>query len=70
MNTAAESPGIRLESFKIACSTCNVRELCLPVGLSGDSLDRLDTLTANRRSEAESFSPAHQIGEYLTENWS
>jgi hypothetical protein len=21
-------------------------------------------------SEAESFSPAHQIGEYLTENWS
>jgi CRP/FNR family transcriptional regulator len=52
MNTAAESPGIRLESFKIACSTCNVRELCLPVGLSGDSLDRLDTLTANRRSVA------------------
>ena len=52
MNSAAESPGIRLESFKIACSTCNVRELCLPVGLSGDSLDRLDTLAANRRSVA------------------
>ena len=25
---------------------------------------------AVRVSEAESFSPAHQIGEYLTENWS
>ena len=30
----------------------SVRELCLPVGLSRDSLDRFDTLAANRRSVA------------------
>ncbi|WP_269533139.1 fumarate/nitrate reduction transcriptional regulator Fnr [Chitinimonas sp. BJYL2] len=39
-------------TFKVACSNCNLRELCLPVGLSGDSLDKLDSLVAKRRSVA------------------
>jgi CRP/FNR family transcriptional regulator len=33
-----------------ACSNCNLRELCLPVGLSASDLDRLDTLVEVRRS--------------------
>ena len=33
-----------------ACSSCNLREMCLPVGLSADDLDRLDTLVDVRRT--------------------
>ena len=52
MNSTAESPRLRLEPFKVACSSCNLRELCLPVGLSRENLERLDTLVANRRAVA------------------
>jgi len=43
------SSAIRLEPFKVACSSCNLRELCLPVGMSGDQLERLDAIVSNRR---------------------
>lgn len=42
--------GIRIEPFKVACSSCNLRELCLPVGMSHDQLERLDTMVATRRT--------------------
>ena len=45
-------PVLRLEPFKVACSSCNLRELCLPVGISNDQLDRLDDIVATRRSLA------------------
>ncbi len=35
---------------KVACSNCNLRELCLPVGFSKEELTRLDDLVATRRS--------------------
>ena len=38
------------QAIKVACSNCNLRELCLPVGLSEPELQRLDTLVATRRS--------------------
>ena len=41
---------IRADAFKVACSNCNLRELCLPVGLSDPDLERLDELVAKRRS--------------------
>lgn len=41
---------IRLEPFKVACSSCNLRELCLPVGMSNDQLEKLDTMVATRRT--------------------
>ena len=41
---------IKMDAFKVACSSCNLRELCLPVGLSGTDLDRLDNLVATRRN--------------------
>ena len=44
--------GIRLEPFKVACSSCNLRELCLPVGMSNEQLDQLDTMVAMRRTVA------------------
>jgi CRP/FNR family transcriptional regulator, anaerobic regulatory protein len=40
---------LRLEPIKAACSNCNLRELCLPVGMSAQQMDRLDTLVGSRR---------------------
>jgi CRP/FNR family transcriptional regulator len=46
---STNSFAIRLEPFKVACSSCNLRELCLPLGMSNDQLERLDTMVAVRR---------------------
>ncbi len=37
------------ETIKVACSNCNLRELCMPLGLTADELDRLDHVVSNRR---------------------
>ena len=37
------------EMIKVACSNCNLRELCMPMGLSDHDLERLDDLVAIRR---------------------
>ncbi|HEV6964502.1 MULTISPECIES: fumarate/nitrate reduction transcriptional regulator Fnr [Roseateles] len=39
-----------LEPLKVACASCNLRELCLPVGLNVHDLSRLDGLVAKRRT--------------------
>jgi CRP/FNR family transcriptional regulator len=36
-------------AIKVACSNCNLRELCMPVGLTDDDLGKLDGLVATRR---------------------
>jgi CRP/FNR family transcriptional regulator len=41
---------IKSTSVPAACSTCNLRELCLPVGFSAPDLERLDGLVTQRRS--------------------
>jgi CRP/FNR family transcriptional regulator, anaerobic regulatory protein len=40
---------MKLEHIKVACSNCNLRELCMPVGLEREELERLDDLVATRR---------------------
>ncbi|MFM2059467.1 MAG: fumarate/nitrate reduction transcriptional regulator Fnr [Pseudomonadota bacterium] len=40
----------RIDTLKVACSACNLRELCLPVGLSEDELASLDSMVSTRRS--------------------
>jgi CRP/FNR family transcriptional regulator len=40
---------ISSSSIKVACSNCNLRELCMPVGLSKEELERVDTLVEVRR---------------------
>ena len=40
---------ISLSVIKTACSNCNLRELCLPFGLSIEELERLDDLVSTRR---------------------
>jgi CRP/FNR family transcriptional regulator, anaerobic regulatory protein len=37
------------EAFKVACSNCNLRELCMPVGFDQDDMKRLDEVVATRR---------------------
>jgi CRP/FNR family transcriptional regulator, anaerobic regulatory protein len=43
---------IQAAALKVACSGCNLRELCLPVGLSDADMERLDGLVTSRKSVA------------------
>jgi len=52
VQTAVNNPSLR-----IACSSCNLRELCLPVNLDCTQMQRLDALTSLKR--------AFRRGEYL-----
>jgi CRP/FNR family transcriptional regulator len=45
MSEARPHPG---NNIKAACSNCSVLELCLPLGLTGEEIDRLDTLIVQR----------------------
>ncbi|MBB6578190.1 CRP/FNR family transcriptional regulator [Comamonas odontotermitis] len=36
-------------TIKVVCSNCNLRELCMPVGLSSEQMDRIDEMVATRR---------------------
>ncbi len=46
-NNAAKK--ITLEVVKTACSNCNLRELCMPLGLSHQEIERLDEMVSSRR---------------------
>ncbi|MGE0099747.1 MAG: fumarate/nitrate reduction transcriptional regulator Fnr [Hydrogenophaga sp.] len=37
------------QSIKVACSSCNLRELCLPMGLNAGEMDKLDRVISTRR---------------------
>ena len=43
-------PEISLSRLKTVCSTCSLRELCLPVGLSQQDMTKLDDLVFVRRT--------------------
>jgi len=53
------------ESIKVACSNCNLRELCMPLGLSEQELRRVDELVAVRRTVKRGASLFHN-GEKFT----
>jgi CRP/FNR family transcriptional regulator, anaerobic regulatory protein len=44
-----DSPAFDAHSMKVACSNCNLRELCMPVGLSPHELTRIDEVVTVRR---------------------
>ena len=52
-------------TIKVACSSCNLRELCMPLGLSHDELDRIDDLVANRR-KVKRGAPLFRNGDKFT----
>lgn len=35
--------------IKVACSSCNLRELCLPLGLNAQEIDKLETVVSSRK---------------------
>jgi CRP/FNR family transcriptional regulator len=47
-NEGARAPVISIRDLKAHCSTCSMRELCLPVGLSPDELRQVETVFGNR----------------------
>ena len=40
---------VNLKQLQTHCSTCSLRELCLPMGLSEEEVEHLDRLVSNRR---------------------
>lgn len=40
---------ITTDKFKVACSNCNLRELCLPMGFNAEEMLRLDEIVATRK---------------------
>jgi len=40
---------LNTSTIRVACSSCNLRELCMPLGLTHDELERVDSLVASRR---------------------
>jgi CRP/FNR family transcriptional regulator, anaerobic regulatory protein len=48
-NATAPVGEFNLPRLKATCSSCSLRELCLPIGLSSDEMDRLEKLVLVRR---------------------
>ena len=44
-----KSVPLTFDALKVACSQCNLRELCLPLGMTEDEMVRVDTLVGARR---------------------
>jgi CRP/FNR family transcriptional regulator len=42
------APGAQLPT-EVACANCNLRELCMPAGLSGAEMDRVEAMVGPRR---------------------
>ncbi|HEX7441327.1 MAG TPA: fumarate/nitrate reduction transcriptional regulator Fnr [Caldimonas sp.] len=53
------------QALKAACSGCNLRELCLPVGLGVEEMQHLDSLVAYRRS-VHRFETLYRAGDRFT----
>lgn len=45
----ADPPDHAPQPFKPQCSTCHLRELCLPGGMTGSDIERLDAMLLRRR---------------------
>lgn len=58
---AAPTPRTPIPTSKAACSSCRLRELCLPIGLDQDGLGRLDSLI-NRRQRVRAGQHIYRAG--------
>ena len=47
------NPAMEPKSLKVACSNCNLRELCMPIGMDAAESLRVDTLVEGRRKIAK-----------------
>src|SRR5262245_12819889 len=60
-NLSATRP-LTAAALKTACSSCGLRELCLPVGFSDEEMTRLDGLVAQRLS-VKRGAPLYEAGQ-------
>ena len=49
MASARASRLIDVNNLRVACSSCSLRELCLPAGLDAGEMERVDRLVTHRR---------------------
>jgi CRP/FNR family transcriptional regulator len=49
MKSRRASRLIDINSLRVACSSCSLRELCLPAGLDSGEMERIDRLVTHRR---------------------
>jgi CRP/FNR family transcriptional regulator len=49
MPTRKSEKVISLRDIKVACGECSLNEICLPVGVDADDLDRLDAIIDRKR---------------------
>ncbi|HHL45661.1 MAG TPA: fumarate/nitrate reduction transcriptional regulator Fnr [Gammaproteobacteria bacterium] len=49
MSTENENTVVPLSKRKIACKDCSLFQICLPVGISGEELERLEQIIQRRR---------------------
>lgn len=47
--TPVGAGALNSNTIKVACSNCNLRELCMPLGLSPTELEKIDDVVASRR---------------------
>jgi len=45
----SSAPALNVAHLRVACSNCNLRELCLPLGLSASEMSKVEQLVATRR---------------------
>jgi CRP/FNR family transcriptional regulator len=69
MNTPSLTPEQsrmpHMHPLSVACSNCNLRELCMPIGLSPQELERVDELVTTRR-KVRRGEPLFRGGEAFT----
>ncbi len=56
---------LNANTIKVACSSCNLRELCMPLGLSHAELERIDSLVSIRR-KVKRGTPLFRNGDKFT----
>jgi CRP/FNR family transcriptional regulator len=49
MEITKENPSAQVPTIKVACSSCNLRELCMPIGFKEEDMHRLDEVVEKRR---------------------
>jgi CRP/FNR family transcriptional regulator len=45
-------PGVTIDVLKASCATCSMHQLCLPMGLDNNDMERLDQIIGRRRKVA------------------
>jgi len=59
-----ETRPVQVQHLKAACSSCSVLELCLPIGMTGQEIERLDTLIV-KRFKVKKDAALYRIGDPL-----